>query len=131
MTNTMYTVKSDFYFTFMSMTQIIIVSRFYVVRWKFSLDSQLLYRTICYNRQMIYGHEGALNDSKVTFITFLTWHNFEYCIFGFSLLFMILWHERKWTTMVIFHRRTEVDGRTKTDCPPYGRIRTTDHDYLS
>ena len=29
-------------------------------------------------------------------------------------------------TMVIFHRWTEVDGRTKTDRSPHGRIRTTD-----
>ena len=34
-------------------------------------------------------------------------------------------------SMDIFHRWTEVDGRTNTDCPPHGQIRTTDHEYLS
>ena len=33
--------------------------------------------------------------------------------------------------MVIRRRWTEVDGWTKTDRPPHGRIRTTDHDHLS
>ena len=73
---------------------------------------------------------------------------------------MILWHGRIWTTdhdnlwkmdegerpdgwtvhlmngngrqtMVVLHRRTEVDSRTKIERPPHGRSRTTDHDYLS
>ena len=30
--------------------------------------------------------------------------------------------------MVISHRWTEVDGRTKTDRPPHGRIRTMDQE---
>ena len=34
-------------------------------------------------------------------------------------------------TMGIFHRWTEVDGRTNTDRPPHGRFRTIDHKYLS
>ena len=66
---------------------------------------------------MIYAHEGALYDNRLksylSFLSFFTWHHFEYCIFGLSSLLMILWYGRRWTV-----------GRS------HGRLQTTDHENL-
>ena len=84
--------------------------------------------------QMIYGHEGALNDNRVKSHLSHFWlgiiSNTVFLIWVYSLWYSGM-NENRRQTMVIFHRRPELDGRTKTDFSPHGRIRTRDHDYFS
>ena len=98
-----------------SMTPTIIVSRFFVVRC--CQDTNLWTRSCSQSQK-----------SKVTFVTFLTWHYFEYCI--------LLWVYFLWCCgkdgfgrriMIIYGRWTA----ERMDRLSHERKRTADHDFLS
>ena len=148
---------------------LIVYYRFQIFCCHVEIQLQVEIQPVLWRKIWIRSFSGTtpLNNrvkSHLSYVTYVTYDMFDLALFrilfGLSLLFMISWHGRIWTTdhdylwqvdegvrpdgwtvhlmngngrqtMVILHRRTEVDSRTKIDRPPLGRIRTTDHDYLS